>query len=225
MIVNVAFIIISYFIGAFPHLYLLCKLHRLNTTGDLHINLWKGAGPLWGLIGVSIDVLKGALTIWLAKTLELDLSVIVACGLMAVMGQMWPVFSKFDGEKGNTTGLGMSIVLAYQPTLIALIPVLFGLISKLVRLLNVKGQSVKNRFRLGAGQSNALPIGILIGFFIMPVAGFLLGEPTEIVTGFIVLFILIIVRRLTAGLSEDLKNNRNLRSVLFNRFLYDRSQR
>jgi acyl phosphate:glycerol-3-phosphate acyltransferase len=225
MLENVILIVISYFIGAFPQLYLLCKLHKLNTKGDLHMNLWKGAGPFWGLFGISIDVLKGALAIWISKAFGLDLSVIVACGLAAVAGQMWPVFSKFDGEKGNTTGIGMSIALAYQPMLIALIPVLFGLTSKLVRLLNIKGQSVGSKFRTGAGQSNAMPIGIFIGFLILPFASFLLDKPTEIVIGFSVLFALIIIRRLTAGLNEDLKNKRSLRTVLFNRFIYDRSQR
>ncbi|MDD4874686.1 MAG: glycerol-3-phosphate acyltransferase [Dehalococcoidales bacterium] len=225
MLLNIIFIIISYFIGAFPQLYLLCKLHKLNTTGDLHMNLWQGAGPAWGLFGISIDVLKGALAIWIAKALGLDLSIIVACGLAAVAGQMWPVFSKFDGEKGNTTGLGMSLALAYQSLLIALIPVLFGLISKLVKLLNIKGQSMGKSFRTGAGQSNALPIGVIIGFLILPIASFLLGKPIEIVIGFTVLLVLIIIRRLTAGLNEDLKNKLSLRTVLFNRIIYDRSRR
>jgi glycerol-3-phosphate acyltransferase PlsY len=109
MLTNIAMIIVSYFIGAFPHLYLFCKLHRLSTSGDLHMNLWKGAGPFWGLTGVLIDIFKGIVTILLARALGLDLSIVVACGLATVAGQMWPVFAKFDGEKGNTTGLGMAI--------------------------------------------------------------------------------------------------------------------
>jgi glycerol-3-phosphate acyltransferase PlsY len=225
MLTNIAMIIVSYFIGAFPQLYLMCKLHRLSTKDDLHMNLWQGAGPFWGITGVLIDVLKGVITILICQAIGVDLWAIVACGLAAVAGQMWPVFSRFDGEKGNTVGLGMAITLAYLPTLIALIPVLFGLISKLVRLLGLKGQSTRTRFTKGAGHSNALPIGVAISFLILPIAAYFLGEPQEIVIGFIILFVIIMIRRLTQGLTEDIKAKRKMGEVLLNRFLLDRSIR
>jgi hypothetical protein len=116
------------------------------------------------------------------------------------------------------------LTLAYQPTLVALVPVLYGLISKLVRLLNIKGQSLSNRFRSGAGQSDALPIGVALGFLVLPIASYWLGEPTEVVIGFNILLVIIMLRRLTQGLTKDLKNRRDLKLVLYNRLLYDRSQ-
>jgi glycerol-3-phosphate acyltransferase PlsY len=225
MLINIVIIFISYLIGSLPHLYYLCKLHRIDMTGDLHADLWRGAGPFWGLGSILIDILKGAIPIWLGKALGLDLSIIVTCGLAAVAGQMWPVFLKFNGEKGNTPGLGMALTLAYQPTLVALVPVLYGLVSKLVRLLNIKGQSLSNRFRSGAGQSDALPIGVALGFLVLPIASYCLVEPTEVVLGFIILLVIIMLRRLTQGLTEDLKKTRDLKVVLYNRLLYDRSQR
>ena len=224
MLINIAIIFISYLIGALPHLYYLCKLRHIDTTGDLHQNLWQGAGPFWGLCGILIDILKGVIPILLGKTLGLDLSIIVTCGLAAVVGQMWPVFAKFDGEKGNTTGLGIALTLAYQPTLIALVPVLCALISKLVRLLNIKGQSFSNRFRSGAGKSDALPIGVALGFLVLPITGYWLVEPIEMVIGFIILLLIIMLRRLTQGLTEDLKKPHDLKIVLYNRLIYDRSQ-
>jgi hypothetical protein len=132
-------------------------------------------------------------------------------------------FYRFDGEKGNTTGLGIALILSFPSTLIALIPALFGLISKLVRLLRLKGQSTRTRFTKGAGQSDALPIAVAIAYFVLPVAAYFLGEPKEIVIGLIILFVIIMIRRLTQGLTEDIKAKRNLREVLFNRFLLDRS--
>jgi glycerol-3-phosphate acyltransferase PlsY len=223
MFTNIAMIVISYFIGAFPQLYLMCKFHKLNTSGDLHMNLWQGAGPFWGITGVLIDVLKGVATILICYALGLELWATVTCGLIAVAGQMWPVFSRFDGEKGNTVGLGMAVTLAYLPTLIALIPPLVGLISKLVKLLRLKGQTTRTRFTKGAGTSNSLPIGVALAFIILPVAAWLLGEPLEIVIGFIILFVLIMIRRLTQGITEDIKAKRKLGTVLWNRFLLDRS--
>jgi glycerol-3-phosphate acyltransferase PlsY len=99
MLVNIVIIITSYLIGALPHLYYLCKLHRIDTTGDLHINLLQGAGPFWGLGSVLIDILKGVIPIWLGKARGLDLSIIVTCGLVAVAGQMWPFFLNLMAKK------------------------------------------------------------------------------------------------------------------------------
>lgn len=224
MLTNLIAIIASYFIGALPHLYVLCKLRRITTTGDLHINLWQGAGPLWGLAAILIDVLKGAAAILLGRLLGLDLAIITACGLAAVAGQMWPVFARFDGEKGNTTGLGMALALAFTATLVALVPALLGLLSKLVRLLKIKNQPLGRRFKSGAGPSDALPVGVALTLLILPVAAYLLGEPAEVVFGFVVLLVIIMLRRLTQGLSEDIKNRRDLKSVVLNRLLYDRSR-
>jgi len=224
MLIDFAAITAAYFIGALPHLYAMCKLRRISTTGDLHINLWQGAGPLWGLAAVLFDVLKGAAAIWMGRLLGLDLAIIAACGLAAVAGQMWPVFARFDGEKGNTTGLGMALALAWPVTLIAIIPALVGLVSKLVRLLKIKNQPLRKRFKSGAGQSDALPVGVALALVILPVAAWLLGEPAEVVYGFVVLLVIIMLRRLTQGLGQDIKNKRDLKSVLINRLLYDRSR-
>jgi sorbitol-specific phosphotransferase system component IIC len=117
----------------------------------------------------------------------------------------------------------MAITLAYLPTLIALIPALVGLISKLVKLLRLKGQSTRTRFTKGAGTSNILPITVALAFFILPIAAYFLGEPMEIVIGLIILFVIIMIRRLTQGLSEDIKAKRKLGTVLWNRLLLDRS--
>ncbi|HAS05082.1 MAG TPA: hypothetical protein DCR71_04960 [Dehalococcoidia bacterium] len=223
MLTDITMIVVFYFFGAFPHLYLLCKLHKISTSGDLHMNLWQGAGPFWGITGVLADVFKGVATILICYAIGLDLWVIVACGLAAVVGQMWPVFSGFDGEKGNTVGLGMAVTLAYMPTLIALIPALIGLISKLVKLLRLKGQSTRTRFTKGAGTSDALPIGIAMTFFILPIAAYFLGEPVEIVVGFVILFAIIMIRRLTQGITKDIKAKRKMGRVLLNRLLLDRS--
>jgi acyl phosphate:glycerol-3-phosphate acyltransferase len=224
MLVNIAIILASYLIGAFPHLYFLCKIKRIDTTGDLHIHLWQGAGPFWGLSGVLVDVLKGAVPIWLGKALGLDLSVVVACGLAAVVGQMWPVFYKFDGEKGNTSGLGMALAIVWQPTIIAAIPAVCGLLSKLVRALSIKNQSMRNRFTSGAGQSDALPVGVFLSFLILPIASYWLGKPVEVTLGFIILYVVLMVRRLTQGLTEDINNRRSLIKALFYRLIYDRSR-
>lgn len=223
IITSFAIVVVSYLIGAFPHLLLLCKLRRIETAGDLHINLWRNSGPFWGLGSIIIDILKGTASVWLSRSLGFDPAVVVICGLAAVAGQMWPVFNKFNGEKGNTTGLGMALALAIQPTLIVLVPVVFGLLSKLVKAFRLKGLPLKTRFKSGAGQSNVLPISVALALLILPTAAFLYREQTDVVIGFMALLAMIMTRRLTAGLTEDLKNRCNLKAVLWNRLIYDRS--
>ena len=69
MLISITAVIVSYLIGAFPHLYFLCKLHKIETAGDRHINLWQGAGPFWGLGAVAVDVFKGVIVICLVYCL------------------------------------------------------------------------------------------------------------------------------------------------------------
>jgi hypothetical protein len=64
---------------------------------------------------------------------------------------------------------------------------------------------------------------VILGFLVLPIAAFWHGESTEIVVGFIVLLAMVIIRRLTAGLTEDLKTSNKIAKVLWNRLIYDRS--
>jgi hypothetical protein len=62
-----------------------------------------------------------------------------------------------------------------------------------------------------------------VGFFVLPIASWQLAEPVTIIIAYSVLFILLMVRRLTAGLKDDLIATGGVKSILVNRLLYDRS--
>lgn len=219
---NFAIIIAAYFIGAFPHLLILARLHRIDTSGDLHIGLWQKAGPGWGLLATSIDVFKGIGSAALAGWLGFDIGIVVLCGLMATCGQMWPVFKSFNGEKGNTTGFGAALAIAACPTLLALIPVLLALLSKLIKTLRLKDVPQRQRFKTGAGSSAALPVGVAVALLLLPLFAWLLDEPGAVIYGFAALFGLIMLRRLTANLFRDLKTGIKLRQIIWQRLLLDR---
>lgn len=158
------------------------------------------------------------------KSLGFNLFIITLAGLAVVSGQMWPLFSRFDGEKGNFTGLAVAAALAPKPLLIALVPIAIGAAIKTVPRLLDAGESLNERLKLGGPPSRSLPLGIAIGFFLLPIASWRLKEPLVITSGYFALFILIIVRRLTAGLRSDLKVNIDVKDNLVNRLLYDRSR-
>jgi hypothetical protein len=83
---------------------------------------------------------------------------------------------------------------------------------------------MEEKLKLGGPVSNSLPVGMLAGFFVMPLASWLLNQPLEMTLALTGVFVAIAIRRLTANLSKDLKSPRTSTGrILLNRFLFDRS--
>ena len=138
-------IVLSYLIGAIPLQYLLGRLKGLDLRNeyDLHISLMQKAGPLFGFTGALSDFLKGVVVILIAHTLNFVPLYVALTGLAVVIGQMWPVFAKFNGEKGNSTGVGMAIALAPRSLLIFAVPMAIGALIRTVPRWRQKGQDVR----------------------------------------------------------------------------------
>ncbi len=224
---KVALIIGSYLLGSFPLLYLLGRLHGvdLRQYEDMHIALWRHVGRVEGFIGVTFDFAKAVIVVLLARNVGgFDPGWVATAGVVTVMGQMWPVFLKFDGERGNSIGLAMSGALATYAMLIALIPVAIGAAVRTIPRFLQRNQNLNEKLKFGGPPSLALPLGMGIGFAVMPLAAWLVGQPKEVIYAFVALFVLIIIRRLTGGLREDLHKPSWKNSMLINRFLFDRSE-
>ncbi len=225
MLANVAVVLGAYLLGALPVLLFIGKVRGfdLSEEEDLHHALWRKVGRLEGTLGVIWDLGKGAICVLVARALNFSEPVVAAAGVAVVVGQMWPVFDRFDGEKGNSTGLAMALALAPKPLLIALIPMLVGIIIRTAPRFLRSGQSMNERLKFGGPPSISLPLGMAIGFLVLPFASWWLGEPLAVIMAFAMLFILIMVRRLTADLRKDLREATNKKSIIANRLLYDRS--
>jgi glycerol-3-phosphate acyltransferase PlsY len=155
--------------------------------------------------------------------LDFGLPIIALAGLAVVVGQMWPIFSRFNGEKGNSVALAMALTLTPELTIIALLPVIISLIIRtLPRLMHFTKSSEKSPI-IGGAYSRSLPLGMALTFILLPVASWWVGEPFEIIICYSALFILIILRRITAGLISDLESRREVLSILARRILYDRA--
>jgi hypothetical protein len=237
LLANIALVVGAYLLGSLPYMILLGRAHGIDLSHeeDLHMALWNKAGRLYGLSGIVVDALKGVIPIVVGFSFHLDLAAITASGVAAVTGQMWPVFRKFDGEKGNTTGIGFVIALtayltatisplAYIVFIIFAIPILIGGGIRTVPRFMAPGQTLNERLMLGGPISNSMPLGMLIGFAAAPLASAILGQPPEMTWAFRAVLVVIIIRRLTAGLRKDLKTaTTSVGTILLNRFLYDRS--
>jgi glycerol-3-phosphate acyltransferase PlsY len=237
LLADIALIVGAYLLGSLPYMILVGRARgiELSHEEDLHMALWSKAGRLEGLSGIIVDVLKGVIPIVVGFSFHLHLAAIAASGVAAVAGQMWPVSRKFDGEKGNTTGIGFIIALtayltattsplAYVVFIIFAIPILIGAGIRTVPRFIAPGQTLNERLMLGGPTSNSMPLGMLTGFAVAPLASACLRQPPEMTWAFLALFVILMIRRLTAGLGKDLKTATiSVRAMLLNRFLYDRS--
>jgi glycerol-3-phosphate acyltransferase PlsY len=220
---DLGFILGSYLFGSIPQLYLLGLVKGKRLSGDLHHELWRQCGRPFGVIGFLSELVKGALPVLIGKAIHLDLAVIAAAGVAVVAGQMWPLFYHFDGEKGNSVGVAMALALTPLPFLIAAIPMAGGfLIRTLPRFLK-RGQSINEKFKLGGPPSNSFPLGMAVGFAVLPLSAWALGWNISVVLSYAALFALIMIRRATAGLRMEQRKSQNLFSALLNRLLYDRA--
>jgi glycerol-3-phosphate acyltransferase PlsY len=227
----ILFIAAFYFFGAIPFMILIGRIKGFDLTHepDLHHALWYKVGRNWGILGFMLDVFKGILPILIGFLLALPLWVTMLAALASLCGQMWPVFRKFDGERGNTVSLGIvaTLSIAYGAPLILIIAVCFAALGFIIRTSKrwkESGDTLNERLKLGGSPSLALPLGVMLGYASCPITSCIVGQPQAITYGLAGVIILILIRRVTAGIIQDLHNNKHPLNVIINRLLFDRSE-
>jgi glycerol-3-phosphate acyltransferase PlsY len=83
----------------------------------------RSAGKGAGILTLFLDALKGAAAVLLAEFLlrgnDHAAWWIGACGVIAMLGHIFPVWLRFRGGKGVATGVGVFLILAPLAVLIA----------------------------------------------------------------------------------------------------------
>ncbi len=136
----VMWVVLAYTLGSVSSAIIVCRLMGLpdprsegsgnpGATNVLRIGGKKAAALT--LVG---DMLKGYLPVALALWFGLDASTVIAIGIAAFVGHLWPVFFGFAGGKGVATELGV---------LFGLHPVI-GALSAAVWLFIAKGLKVSS---------------------------------------------------------------------------------
>jgi glycerol-3-phosphate acyltransferase PlsY len=220
---DILLVVGAYLVGSLPHLHLLARLRGIDLSGDFHQDLWNRGGKFIGVTGVIGEFVKGIVPVLVARALDFDIAVIAVAGLATVCGQMWPVFTRFDGEKGNSIAIAMSIALVPIPALIAVIPVVCAVIIRTASRVFVGSSSGGRLPIIGGPYSRAMPLGMLACFLLLPFFTWAFDEPLAVIWCCAALFLFIMLRRLTAGLTADLKSRDNFWPVLVRRLLYDRA--
>lgn len=223
----------AYLFGSLPILYLAARRKGVNLRhagkSMSGTSVWQLVGPAEGVLFGFTDVLKGAIPVLVGIQLyHLGIvapEVVCIAGVAAVAGQMWPIFLKFNGGRGNSTMWGVAICLAPIEWLLALIAVV-GVIAwyGLPILLKKSEEPLKKRMRFLKPRTKAMPLSWLVAYVILILLCWRVGQPQAIIFAFIAIVALILLRRLTAGVREDLRHAEDKKSVLINRLLYDRSR-
>ncbi|MFA5528463.1 MAG: glycerol-3-phosphate 1-O-acyltransferase PlsY [Peptostreptococcales bacterium] len=126
MTARIILYVLSYFIGNISSSILICRVvagidireHGSGNAGTTNVLRTVGKKAAAGtLIG---DVLKGVIAVLLGRYFGGE-DVAMYCGILAVIGHIWPVMFKFRGGKGIATGLGAMLALLPGPTLIILL--------------------------------------------------------------------------------------------------------
>jgi glycerol-3-phosphate acyltransferase PlsY len=225
MLVNSLWIIGAYLYGAVPVVYLIGRLRGVDLSHeeDMHISLWHKVGRVEGFFGILWDVIKGGIAVAVVdRAIGLEDWVVAGVGVAVILGELWPVFLKFRGEKSNTTGMGMAAALVYEAIPFLLAPIVLGALIRTVPRFFRRGQTMDERIKLGGPPSLSLPLGMFFGFGLFPVGCWVMDAGWERIAAGIALFVLIMVKRLTFGLTDDIKKDGLKPSILVNRLLFDR---
>ena len=129
MTMNVVLLVASYLIGAIHFGLVIGKLagKDVRKEGSRNIgatNVSRILGKKLGFVTLVCDCLKGFLPMALAARILEGMSGgdvwVALCGIMAVVGHMFPVYLGFKGGKGVATGLGVFLYLSPLAILISL---------------------------------------------------------------------------------------------------------
>src|SRR5207244_2655149 len=114
--VGLVAVILAYLGGSisFPHWVARYRGVDLRAVGSRKLggsNLWKSVGRPEAVVGGLLDAAKGFVAVLVARWLGLPVEIQLACGIAAVVGQMWPVFHRFDGGRANSAGWGLALAV------------------------------------------------------------------------------------------------------------------
>ncbi len=197
---------------SFPYWIARAKSVDLRATGSRKLggsNLAHAVTPLHGIAGGLLDGAKGFAAVVIARMLGLPLETQLFCGLAAIAGQIWPVFHQFDGGRANATAWGFQLAADWIAFLIAWIPVIAAAALRI---------TVRPR------PKRLLPLANLLSYAVFPAVIWEQEGVTPTVLAGLAALVLVIARRLTAGLREDLATDASPARILANRALFDRSE-
>ncbi len=206
-------ILAAYLLGSMPTAYLAAKFARgidLRQYGTGQVgggNLWRMTSWKLGLPVGIFDLVKGMIMVWVAQLAGLGIDQQLTVGLAAIIGHNWPVFLRFSGGRGIGTSIGVILILPLINSMIPWELIVFVAIAAIGTLI-----------------MRSSPVPVLIGMAALPLVSWGIHEPLSVTLGFLAIFLIIVIKRLTAPRSDSTTPIGRKR-LLFNRLLFDRDIR
>jgi acyl phosphate:glycerol-3-phosphate acyltransferase len=178
-------IVIGYLIGSIPFGLIAGKIKGIDIrkvgSGNIGAtNTVRALGKTWGAMVFFLDMIKGAIPVWIAAYLISSPTPIftkgtfmILAGLAAVIGHMFPIYIGFKGGKGAATGLGVLLGITPDLFVIALIYVIICMV--VTRYVSVTSMS---------------------GVVLLSILMFTFHKPTEYVVVTIIVAILMIYKHI-----------------------------
>ena len=115
---------LGYLLGSIPFALLLTRPRGidLRDAGSRNIgaaNVLRTAGVVPAIAVMLLDGAKGAMAVLVARLLSDDPAVVMAAGLAAIVGHVYPAWLRFRGGKGVAASAGVFAMLAPVATAIA----------------------------------------------------------------------------------------------------------
>jgi len=203
-----ALILGAYLLGSLPVSYLVAKFCGIDLrqcgTGQ------AGAGNLWRMtswrLGLPVGVFdfgKGLVMVWVAQLVGLDVAQQLAVGLAAIIGHNWSVFLRFSGGRGVGTTIGIILIL---PLINEMTP--WATVAFFAFLV------------IGSIILRSSPVPVFFSVAALPVVS-CFYEPPSVILGFLTIFLIIAIKRLTAPRAVATVSVSQGR-LLLNRLLFDR---
>ena len=203
----------AYLLGSVPASYLAARLFRgidLRQCGTGQVgagNLWRMTSWKLGLPVGIFDLSKGLVMVLVAESVGLDVSQQLVVGLAVIIGHNWPVFLRFNGGRGIGTTMGVILILPLINDMTPWASVAFFAILIIGTLL-----------------MRSSPVAALAGAMALALVSWWFHEQLSVILGFSAIFLILVIKRLTAPLSASTVSI-GKRQLLLNRLLFDRDIR
>lgn len=168
-------LIFSYLFGSIPFSLIISKTFynidlREHGSGNVGTtNTFRILGKKAGIVVLILDLLKGAIPVWVAMLVSTDVDFpVVIFGVVAAIGHVYSIFLKFKGGKAVATGGGAILAGAPIIFLVVLATFLITLkLSKYVSLGSVLAAVALLISVLFTGDLFMIGFGIILGIIVI----------------------------------------------------------
>ncbi len=122
---SLGIVLLGYLLGGFPTAFLVSKWRLgkdIRSVGNRNPgagNVSREVGRIFGILVFVVDAAKGIAAVIIGQQLGASEYVVYGAAFAAVLGHNFSPFLKFQGGKGAATAIGVSALLMWQVTAVA----------------------------------------------------------------------------------------------------------